>query len=578
MDERRSTWGRWRRRPGSGIAASVALIGALTVGFSSTGVAAVAAADWQDVIVTGPGGSNSAAAVVDHAGGRVIATLPLIDGVAARLPAGATLPAGWFAAPQRTLTTAAVTAADTTKPVSTVRQTLGLPTQGTEGAGVTVAVVDTGVADVSDLTGRVTDRVNLTNGPGGDQHGHGTFMAGLIAGSGAGSAGAYRGVAPAANVVDVKVAGEQGATDLITVMRGLQWVDDHRRQIQVVNLSLSSGSPMPYQMDPLTQALEALWRKGIVVVVPSGNTGPGTGTVTSPGIDPTLLTVGGLDEAGTASRADDGVAAWSGRGGRAQLSKPDLVAPGSHLVGLLAPGSEIDVAYPASHVGDHYMLGSGTSMSTAVTSGVVADVLSRRSTLQPDAVKGLLTSTAYSAAGLTEPAAAGAGGLDAAQALNAAKSYQSGSKRADTDAAALAADAQGWRALDQAVNADDTLAAAAAWKQLSPQSRAWASRAWADLDPTSRAWASRAWASRAWAGGSSEDWVSRAWASRAWASRAWAGQDWSSRAWAGQDWASRAWASDAWSSRAWAGQDWASRAWASDSWSSRAWSWLPASP
>ena len=117
--------------------------------------------------------------------------------------------------------------------------------------------------------------------------------------------------------------------------------------VDVLNLSLSSESPLPYQIDPLTQALEALWQRGITVVVPSGNDGPGAGSVTSPGNDPTLLTAGGMDAGGTGSRADDAVGAWSGRGPTWQGdAKPDLVAAGGHVVSLRAPGSVVDAANP----------------------------------------------------------------------------------------------------------------------------------------------------------------------------------------------------------------------------------------
>jgi serine protease AprX len=185
----------------------------------------------------------------------------------------------------------------------------------------------------------------------GDGHGHGTFMAGIVAGSGASSGGLHRGIAPRAEVLDVKVADAQGSTDLISVLRGLQWVDD-RGDVDVVNLSLSSGSPMPYQVDPLTQALGALWRKGVVVVVPAGNAGPAEGTLTSPGVDPTLLTVAGLDDAGTGDRADDVVAPWSGRAARGAVAGPDLAAPGASVVGLLAPGSVLAATHPHARIGD----------------------------------------------------------------------------------------------------------------------------------------------------------------------------------------------------------------------------------
>ena len=173
----------------------------------------------------------------------------------------------------------------------------------------------------------------------GDGYGHGTFVAGLVAGSGKSSSGAYAGVAPAARILDVKVADSDGSTDLVTVLKGLQAVAADK-SVDVVNLSLSSGSPLPYQIDPLSAALEGLWRRGVTVVVPAGNDGPNNGTIASPGTDPVLLTAGGLDAHGTASRSDDSVADWSGRGPAPQgVQKPDLVAPGAHVVSLRTPSA-----------------------------------------------------------------------------------------------------------------------------------------------------------------------------------------------------------------------------------------------
>src|SRR5205823_4270064 len=249
-----------------------ALLAGATAAVVAGGVPTAASAQparWTSVVVTGAD-ADGAAAAVRAAGGRVVADLPVVRGVAAQLRAGTTLGPQWVVAPARELHLAEATTGGTGAP-STVRATLGLPATGDEGSGVTVAVVDTGVADVPDLAGRITGRVDLTGTGAGDGYGHGTFMAGLIAGSGAASDGAYRGVAPGAKLVDVKVADAAGHTDLITVLRGLEWIAEHAQDVDVVNLSLSSYSPLPYQLDPLTQALEALWRRGVTVVVPSGN-------------------------------------------------------------------------------------------------------------------------------------------------------------------------------------------------------------------------------------------------------------------------------------------------------------------
>jgi serine protease AprX len=531
---------------------------------------------WQDVVVTGSG-ADGAAKAVTAAGGRVLASLPVVNGVAARLPRGAGLGPEWVVAPQRELKVASASTAFAGGPVSTVRETLGLPKDGNEGRGVTVAVIDTGIANVPDLAGKVSTHVDVTGKGAGDGYGHGTFMAGLIAGSGTASGGAYRGVAPAAKLVDVKVADSEGRTDLITVLRGLQWVSEHARQVQVLNLSLSSYSPLPYQIDPLTQGLEALWRHGITVVVPSGNDGSGAGTVTSPGSDPVLLTAGGLDETGTAGRVDDVVSQWSGRGPTWQGdAKPDLVAPGAHLVSLRSPGSIVDTSNPQSRIGGDYFRGSGTSMATAVTSGVVAAALAVQPNLRPDSVKNLITSTAYTVSGVTRAAGAGAGGLDAGRVLAAAPKWRATKSEAqnDRDTAAIVRDAERWAAFEKALLNNDRAAAAVAWQRLSRESRDWAGRAWAQLDPATKDWAGRAWAGRAWASGpdgTAQEWAGRAWAGRAWAGRAWADTNWAGRAWAGRAWAGRAWADADWAGRAWADANWAGRAWADANWAGRAW-------
>ncbi|MEV4702941.1 S8 family serine peptidase [Actinoplanes sp. NPDC049316] len=561
-----------RRRIGLAAAAAVTMI-TLPV----PAVAQPLAVSWHEVVVTGAG-SEAAAGAVEAAGGRVVARLPLARGVAALLPQGAALGPGWTVAPQRELTVAGATS-DGAGSATTVRQMLGMPARGDEGRGVTVAVVDTGIADVADLTGRVAARVDLTGTGGGDGYGHGTFMAGLIAGSGAASGGAYRGVAPGADLVDVKVADADGRTDLVTVLRGLQWVSDHRKDVQVLNLSLSSDSPLPYQVDPLNQALESLWRQGVTVVVPSGNEGPGTGSVTAPGNDPVLLTTGGLDAAGTAGRGDDVVGVWSGRGPTSQGdAKPDLVAAGGHVVSLRSPGSAVDRGNPSARVDDAYFRGSGTSMAAAVTSGAVAATLAVQPKLGPDAVKNLLIETAYPSAGLTAAAGGGAGGLDVPGALAAAPAWRTSKaqSRYEQDTETVRRDAKRWSAFTRAIVAGDGQSAERAWAQLTPASRDWAARAWAQLDPTARAWAARAWAARAWAG-ADDGWAARAWAARAWAARAWASTDWAARAWAGEDWTARAWAGEDWTARAWAGEDWAARAWAADRWSASSWAWLPQS-
>jgi serine protease AprX len=428
-----------------------------------------------------------------------------------------------------------------------------------------VALVDTGVASTPDLAGRL-QHISISGGEG-DGYGHGTFLAGLIAGGGQQSNGTYRGIAPAAQILDVKVAGADGTTSLSTVLRGLQAVADQPddRRPQVLNLSLSSASPLPYQVDPLNQALRALWYRGVTVVVAAGNDGPEAGTITSPGNDPTLLTIGGLDEHGSAAHVDDSVADWSSRGRTAQnVAKPDVVAPGAHLVGLRAAGSVIDTAHPGSRVGEAYFRGSGTSMAAAVVSGAIAGLLTEAPDLQPDQVKLLLENSAYRAVGLQKKDGAGFGGVDLAAALEVVSSGQAPSPK--SPASTAPGPQAGWMALSDAVARGDREAAQRAWQALTPAARSWAARSWAGLDTAARSWAARSWAARSWA---DADTTSEQWAARSWAARSWAGEAWVARSWADSEWLARSWAA-----RSWAGDDWAARSWATNTWSARSWAAL----
>jgi len=254
------------------------------------------------------------------------------------------------------------------------------------------------------------------------------------------------------------------------------------------------------------------------------------------------------------------------------VAKPDLVAPGTSLVSLRAPGSAIDRAHPASRVGPAGFRGSGTSFSTAVASGAAATLLGRRP-LRPDQVKALLTATAYDDHALGSRSDSGAGGLDLAAALTArAPTPDRAARQNASQVGDVPGDPQAWADLMDAIMDGGPQAAVDSWARLSPASRAWATRAWADLDRDVRDAGTSAWVERSWPGASPEQWASRDWAARLWASRNWASRNWASRNWSGQDWASRNWSSRNWSSRNWSSDDWASRNWSSRNWASRNWS------
>src|SRR3954452_9974379 len=275
---------------------------------------------------------------------------------------------------------------------------------GASGQGVDVAILDSGVSPVRGLDGNN----KLVYGPDLsfdsqnpntahlDGYGHGTAMAGIIAGND----GDYRGVAPQARVVSVKVGAANGAVDVSQIIAGIDWVTEHAHDpgynIRVLNVSLGTDSTQWYGSDPLAAAAENAWRHGIVVVAAVGNDGS-TNTVADPANDPYVLAVGASDPNGTEQISDDTAATFSNRGNGSR--RVDLVAPAANVVGLRTPGSYLDATYPNARVGDRYFRGSGTSQATAMVSGAAADVLSARPGLTPDQVKAALMNTGRSISG-----------------------------------------------------------------------------------------------------------------------------------------------------------------------------------
>ena len=282
---------------------------------------------------------------------------------------------------------------------------------GMTGQGVGVAIVDSGVYPHPDLAGRIVASIDFTTASPtvsttstGDPGGHGTHVAGLVAGDGTLSGGAYTGVAPRANIVSVRVIDGNGSSNVSTILRGLQWVLANRTtyNIRVINMSLGAAPTGSYKSDLMATAAEVLNFAGVTVVVSAGNTGPLAGTVTTPGTDPYVVTVGALDDNGTSLPFDDLMAVFSARGRTPfdYLSKPDLVAPGRKMISLRSPGSALDTLFPDRQVtatgaltADYYRL-SGTSMAAPVVTGVIALMLERNPNLSPAQIKRRLKSSA----------------------------------------------------------------------------------------------------------------------------------------------------------------------------------------
>jgi len=262
---------------------------------------------------------------------------------------------------------------------------------GLTGQGIGVAVIDSGVANMPELRGRIIVSRDFTDdrGAGLDLNGHGTHVAGIIAAAGATRYTNATGVAPGANIISLKVLDAQGKGVMGDVIDAIDWAVANRVRynIRVINLSLGGPVTQSYRDDPLCQAVERAYRAGVVVVASAGNHGkhPQTGqkiygSITSPGNSPFAITVGALNTKGTPYRSDDEVASYSSKGPTLVdgLTKPDLVAPGNKILSLAAPGSTLVREHPELVIGsgrDARLQLSGTSMAAAVVAGAVADLV-----------------------------------------------------------------------------------------------------------------------------------------------------------------------------------------------------------
>ena len=442
------------------------------------------------------------------------------------------------------LASAAAPAGGTAQSLADVATTIGasaLRDRGITGRGVDVALVDSGIAPVPGLTGaKVVYGPDLSfDSQDGearqtDGFGHGTHLAGIIAGRSA--AKGFSGIAPGARLVSVKVADAFGNADVSQVIAGIDWVVQHADtdglHIRVLNLAFGTDSSQAYTLDPLAYAAEQAWHAGIVVVVSGGNAGSSSGGLTNPARDPYLLAVGAADTTGRALA----VASFSSRGDGAR--NPDLVAPGVRITSLAAPGSTIDDLFGArARTGDGLFRGSGTSQASAVVAGAAALLLEARPALSPDQVKGLLRTTAHPVRASAQ--AGGAGLLDVADAVAAAAPAGAQRFARSTGTGSLEA-ARGSVHVgvgDAVLDGErDIFGHGVDTAHL------------ATLEASRSAWQGAVFNGRVWTGDGfgSQPWVSQSWAGQAWAGQAWASQAWASQAWASQAWASQAWAASGW--------------------------------
>jgi serine protease AprX len=528
------------------------------------------------VVVERAPASPAAERVVRRHGGAVGRRLSLAGGFAARVPVRALPALRRSRAVAGVWSDARVTTRsgpdclpgdslcfDALPPEAAWRQAIGLDRVPNkyQGDGLTVASIDTGVAPNADLGGRLLARVDLTGERDGiDRFGHGTHMAGIIAGDGTTSDGAFEGAAPETNLVSVKVAGWDGATDVSTVIAALQWVVSNRARfgIRVVNLSWGTDSTAGYGVDPLDRAVERAWQAGLVVVVSAGNQGPAAGTISKPGDDPFVITVGAADTNGTATSRDDVLAPFSSRGPTPDgVGKPDLLAPGVSIVSDRAPGSTVDTFRPLARLGTSLFKGSGTSQAAAVVSGVAARMLEADPTLTNDDVKGVLTATADPR--LAGPGA-GAGLVDAADAVAAVTPPKKGPPpvlpvanaglRASTGSGSLAASRGTLRTY---TDLDGDGVPDPVSGEVDALGRAWDPAAYTAEDWTAATWEGSPWApltsETAGASGSASAGPAAptlAWDPAYWGAPSAIAAGWDAKFWGAKFWGAKFWGASAW--------------------------------
>jgi serine protease AprX len=366
---------------------------------------------------TSAGAVNSIVPLINSLGGNIRRQLPIIDGLAIDLPNHA-VPALASNSLVARISMDRVTAGANERTSATVGAAAVRQQLGYDGAGVGIAVIDSGVApahdDLSSWSGQRVDRfVDFVNGQTTphDDYGHGSHVAGIVAGNGYDSGGARSGIAPAARLIVLKVLDGYGRGRISDVIAALDYAVSHKTSlnIKIVNLSVATGVYESYDSDPLTLAAKSAVSAGIVVVAAAGNSGRSSngatqyGGITAPGNAPWVLTVGASSHMGTTDRSDDTIAAFSSRGPGAvdYGAKPDIVAPGVGIESLSDPASRLYlVASPYLLNGTvatsylPYLSQSGTSMAAPVVTGAVALMLQANPSLTPNQVKAILQYTA----------------------------------------------------------------------------------------------------------------------------------------------------------------------------------------
>jgi subtilisin family serine protease len=532
-----------------------------------------ALASGSDAIVSVADGQAEAVARAARAvGGTDVQALHTIDMVTARLDALAVRSLSRHVAVRALLADGEIVAADTDREPKGDRrgaknaerslQAINVPAAWREatGRGVTVALMDTGIAQHAAFGNRVVARVDFVGdgATAADPGGHGTFLAALIAGK----TETFSGVAPGARLVSLRVLDQTGRGTVQSALRAVDWLLRNRSAYGVRVLNVSFGAPQraSYHLDPLAAAMESVWLSGIVVVAAAGNAGPSAGTIITPGADPFVVTAGGFAEAGSSQTGngdrdrdarrdddddeggeddqddeddEDGASAQRNKHQQAEFSargptldgfaKPDVLAPAVRVVSVRVAHSWLDEQFPARRVGEGFTTMSGTSVSAALTSGVATLVLESHRRYSPTQVKGALVGAARKMEGWSAPV------LDAARAL---------------------------RVRPARVNANmlpSRLFLAVLVQQLQAGNVTWENVSWENISWENLTWENVSWENLTWEG---VTWEGVTWEGVTWEGVTWEGVTWEGVTWEGVTWEGVTWEGVTWEGVTWEGVTW----------------------
>ena len=430
---------------------------------------------------------------------------------------------------------------------------------GHDGSGIDVALIDTGVVPVDGLTwpGKIINGPDLSfesqadNLRHLDAYGHGTHLAGIIAGRDDADT-QFSGMAPGARIVNLKVADSSGAVDVSQVIAAIDWTVQHRHDndmnIRVITLAYGTDGTQPYQIDPLSDAVERAWEAGIVVVVAAGNDG-NAAPLRNPAVDPFVIAVGAAEN--DSSQISD-VASFSNCGTSDRFV--DLVAPGRSILSLRSPGSYADQQYPQAAVADGYFLGSGTSQAAAVVAGGVALLLDQRPELNPDQVKGLLMDNADYVQG-ADFQCQGEGSLNL-QAVERARTPKASSVEQTFETSDGTGSLEAARGTNHVYDEGIALVGeidimSSQWTgYCTPDGATCVDTLWDGGDFNGASWSGASWSGASWSGAS--------WSGASWSGASWSGASWSSsKNWSGASWSGASWSGASWSGASWSGASWA---------------------